>query len=62
VGAAQQASLARRARALIGVLVAIALVAGRPSFAAEDACPAATPTYTGNCGPTFVLPAWGDAG
>jgi hypothetical protein len=26
-----------------------------------DACPAANPSYTGPCGPTFVLPGWGDA-
>jgi hypothetical protein len=34
-----------------------------PSVAGAQApCPEATPTYTSNCGPTFVVPAWGDAG
>jgi hypothetical protein len=33
------------------------------SASAQDAaCPVPNPTYTGNCGPTFVLPSWGDAG
>jgi hypothetical protein len=41
-----------------------AAVGAIPGTAAaqSSACPAADPSYTGNCGPTFVLPAWGDAG
>ena len=48
-----------------GLLVAVVLAAAlaeAPSFAAAAACPVAEPTYTGNCGPTFVVPAWGDGG
>jgi hypothetical protein len=40
----------------------VARLSAEPAWAQQPACPAAEPTYTGNCGPTFVLPAWGDAG
>ena len=43
-------------------VVLAAALAGAPSLAAAAACPVAKPTYLGNCGPTFVVPAWGDAG
>ena len=29
---------------------------------AQQSCPEASPTYTDACGPTFVVPGWGDAG
>ena len=38
----------------------IALAA--PSTAAGQGCPSADTSYTGNCGPTFTVPSWGDAG
>jgi hypothetical protein len=45
------------------VAVVVATMAAAPGVAgAQDACPEANPTYTSNCGPTFVVPAWGDAG
>jgi hypothetical protein len=58
----------RRARlSSWGVVVAVVLAVGTaavaPSVAgAQDPCPEKTPTYLSNCGPTFALPAWGDAG
>ena len=33
-----------------------------PGVARAQQCPEATPTYFDACGPTFVVPAWGDAG
>ena len=57
----------RTATILVSALVALLgglLGAAAPRAAAQSsqACPAADPTYTGPCGPTFVLPSWGDAG
>jgi hypothetical protein len=49
-----------------GVVVAAVLAAGTaavpPSVAGAQQCPEANPTYTDTCGPTFVVPAWGDGG
>ena len=52
----------RRRRALpLTIGIALALGPGAaPATAAQ--CPEATPIYTDACGPTFVLPGWGDAG
>jgi uncharacterized repeat protein (TIGR01451 family) len=33
-----------------------------PAAAQSKTCPQVSPSYTGPCGPTFVLPGWGDAG
>jgi hypothetical protein len=57
----------RTATLLVSVLLAVfggLLGAAAPRAAAQSsqACPAADPVYTGPCGPTFVLPGWGDAG
>lgn len=52
-------------RALLPTATAVALLlgAGSPSAGAQSStCPQVTPAYTGPCGPTFVLPGWGDAG
>jgi hypothetical protein len=43
-----------------GAALLIALVA--PSSAAGAACPTLDTSSTGNCGPPFALPSWGDAG
>jgi hypothetical protein len=53
----------RRGRAS-RVLVAVALggLCLASPAAADSQCPAKTPTNLGPCGPTFTLPAWGDAG
>ena len=51
----------KRAAAVFAAVVLVAL-AGRIAPAGASACPAAAPTYLGPCGPTFVLPQWGDAG
>ena len=49
-----------------GVVAAFVLVAATmalaPGPAEAQQCPEATPTYTDSCGPTFVLPPWGDGG
>ncbi len=43
--------------------VALALGPGAaPAPAQSKICPQVSPPYTGPCGPTFVLPGWGDAG
>lgn len=48
---------------LLALLLALAAcLTPAAAWAQVPACPSADPTYTGNCGPTFVLPAWGDAG
>ncbi len=39
----------------------VVVVLGIPGVASGQ-CPEANPTYTDACGPTFVLPGWGDAG
>lgn len=57
----------RGATILVSALLAVfggLLGAAAPRAAAQSsqACPAADPVYTGPCGPTFVLPGWGDAG
>ena len=50
-----------RGAALVVVLAAVWF--GLPSAAmAQSQCPEANPTYTDACGPTYVLPGWGDAG
>jgi hypothetical protein len=60
-------SAPRWARLLSGVL-AVVLAAGIAGVAppgvaaAQDNCPESSPTYTDACGPTFAIPAWGDAG
>jgi hypothetical protein len=43
-------------------LLAAAALAVTPSVALGDACPSVDTTYTGNCGPTFAVPNWTDAG
>ena len=49
--------------AVVAVVAAAGALGAAPGVAgAQDACPEANPTYTSNCGPTFVVPAWGDAG
>jgi uncharacterized repeat protein (TIGR01451 family) len=46
---------------VVGVVGAGAL--GLPSAAvAQSQCPNPSPSYNGQCGPTFTLPQWGDAG
>ena len=50
----------RRLLAAMAAVVALALGPGAVPAAAE--CPEKNPSYTGACGPTFVLPGWGDAG
>jgi hypothetical protein len=44
------------------VLWALGVVAPQAASAASSACFGQSPTYTDACGPTFVLPGWGDAG
>ena len=36
--------------------------ASPPSQLGASQCPDANPSETGPCGPTYVLPSWGDAG
>ena len=43
------------------VALAVAVMAAAPGVAGAQ-CPEPTPSYTDSCGPTFVLPPWGDAG
>ncbi len=43
-------------------LLAAAAVAVMPSVALADGCPSADVSYNGNCGPTFAVPNWTDAG
>jgi hypothetical protein len=52
-----------RRRILLTAAAAVALATGAGAVpAAAAACPEKNPSYTGACGPTFVLPGWGDAG
>jgi hypothetical protein len=44
------------------VLAAGVAVAPGVATAQQPQCPEASPSYTDACGPTFVLPGWGDAG
>ena len=44
------------------LLLAVAWLAFVPSLAAGAACPSLDDSYTGNCGPMFVVPTWTDAG
>jgi FG-GAP-like repeat len=44
------------------VAVVVATMAAAPGVAGAQQCPEAKPTYFDACGPTFVVPAWGDAG
>ena len=37
-------------------------MAASPSVSAAQSCLEADPSYMDECGPTFVLPGWGDAG
>lgn len=55
--------VARTLQLLAGAAVAAAVGAGAaPAAAQTKACQLdITPTYTDACGPTFVLPGWGDA-
>ena len=47
----------------VGALVLWAVgVAAPDAGASASACLGNTPTYTDACGPTFVMPGWGDAG
>lgn len=46
----------------MAALIVAASFAVAPGVAAAQTCPEANPTYTDECGPTFALPAWGDAG
>ena len=48
------------APAVLAVVLA-GLTAPEPARA-QSGCPEANPVYTDACGPTFVLPGWGDAG
>jgi hypothetical protein len=45
---------------VLAIALAAAMATGRAA-AAIQACPEASPSYTDECGPTFTLPAWGDA-
>ena len=48
---------------VVTFVLAAATTAVAPGVAgAQQPCPEDSPTYLSNCGPTFVLPAWGDAG
>lgn len=61
VGSKPGGRVARRVLLVVGAtLIMAAALMPAPSLAAQEACPVATPSYTGNCGPTFALPAWGD--
>jgi hypothetical protein len=46
---------------MAALLLAAAMTAA-PAVAAIQGCPEASPTYFDSCGPTFTVPAWGDAG
>ena len=48
---------------LLVAAVVLAVAAGllAPGVAGAQGCPEANPTYFDACGPTFVLPGWGDA-
>ena len=46
----------------LGLAAAMVIALAAPSTAAGQACPSADTSYTGNCGPTFTVPSWGDAG
>ena len=59
----RSASASRRPHLPALAVVLAACWLGLPSSAAaQGQCPEANPTYTDACGPTFVLPGWGDAG
>lgn len=58
--AAEEGGPSRRPLAVAVAAVVLALASGAAPAAAE--CPEKNPSYTGACGPTFVLPSWGDAG
>ncbi len=47
---------------MVATTLAIGGVAWAPAMAAAQACPSVDESYTGNCGPTFVVPSWTDAG
>jgi hypothetical protein len=61
---ANPAERSRYSPLLTAVVVALLIggVGAPPAGAQSSTCPQATPAYTGPCGPTFVLPGWGDAG
>jgi uncharacterized repeat protein (TIGR01451 family) len=60
---ARPASPCRRIVLFVAAVVALVLGPGAsPAPAQSKTCPQTTPAYTGPCGPTFELPAWGDAG
>ena len=44
------------------VVLAAATLMAVPAVAGAQQCPEANPSYTDACGPTFVLPPWGDGG
>ena len=46
----------------LGLAAATLIALAAPSTAAGQGCPSADTSYTGNCGPTFTVPSWGDAG
>jgi Domain of unknown function DUF11 len=46
----------------LALLVAVGVVGATAEAAGAAACPAANPSYTGPCGPTFTVPTWGNAG
>jgi hypothetical protein len=51
----------RRRLPALAALAAVLAVPGVAS-AQQSQCPETNPSYTDACGPTFVLPGWGDAG
>ena len=51
-------------RVVFALVVTGLVLAGlgvEPGVAGAQGCPEASPSYTDACGPTFVLPGWGDA-
>ena len=54
----------RRARSMAStaLLAAVTFALASSSPAAADGCPSTDDGYTSNCGPTFAVPSWTDAG
>jgi hypothetical protein len=47
---------------VVATVLAAATTMAAPGVAGAQQCPEKNPTYTDACGPTFVVPSWGDAG